>query len=210
MRAATGTAKRNGRAGILGSGFSALRAVDPILLLPSLALLGTGILFVYSSGVNSAGISVSNEWIKQIVWASSGLVLMVAFAVTNHQRYKARTPYIFLAALALLVVTLMFGAPGERRAFLAGYRRPGHPAVRVRQDRDHSVPGRLPVGDRQRRRGIAALPARPAGGGGAGGADRAAARHGHGVDLLSDLSDHGADGRGAHPPPAVRDAAGPS
>ena len=109
MRAATGAAKRSGGAGILGSGFSALRAVDPILLLPTLALVGTGILFVYSSGVNSAGVSVSNEWIKQIVWASSGLVLMVAFAVTNHQRYKARTPYIFLAALALLVVTLMFG-----------------------------------------------------------------------------------------------------
>ena len=109
MRAAGGASQRGSRARILGSGVSALRALDPILLLSSLALVATGILFVYSSGVDSAGISVSNEWIKQIVWASSGLVLMVAFAVTNHQRYKARTPYVFLTALALLVVTLMFG-----------------------------------------------------------------------------------------------------
>ena len=109
MRSAGSTAKRSAGAGILGSGFGALRAVDPILLLTSLALVATGILFVYSSGVNSAGVSVSNEWLKQIVWAASGLVLMVVFAVTNHQRFKARTPYIFLAALALLVVTLMFG-----------------------------------------------------------------------------------------------------
>ena len=103
------TAKRTARAQIFGSGFGALRALDPILLSSSLALVGAGILFVYSSGVNSAGVSVSNEWIKQIVWASSGLVLMVVFAVTNHQNYKPRTPYIFFAALALLVLTLVFG-----------------------------------------------------------------------------------------------------
>ena len=110
MRSAASTSNRSSNAGIVGSGLGALlRAVDPFLLLPSLALLGMGILFVYSSGVDSAGISVSNEWIKQIVWASTGLVLMVVFAAINHQRFKTRTPYIFLAALALLVLTLMFG-----------------------------------------------------------------------------------------------------
>ena len=86
-----------------------VRALDPILLLASLALVAIGILFVYSSGVNSAGVSVSNEWLKQIVWAGSGCALLVVFAVNNHQRYKPRTPYIFLAALALLVLTLLLG-----------------------------------------------------------------------------------------------------
>ena len=90
-------------------GVGALRALDPILLLASLALVATGILFVYSSGVNSAGESVSNEWVKQIVWAASGCVLLVVFAVNNHQRFKALTPYIFLGGLALLVLTLMLG-----------------------------------------------------------------------------------------------------
>ena len=86
-----------------------LRALDPILLLASLALVAVGILFVYSSGVNSAGESVSNEWLKQIVWAGSGCVLLALFAVNNHQKYKPRTPYVFLGALALLVLTLLLG-----------------------------------------------------------------------------------------------------
>ena len=90
-------------------GRGSLRALDPILLLASLALVAIGILFVYSSGVNSAGESVSNEWFKQIVWAGSGCVLLALFAVNNHQKYKPRTPYVFLGALALLVLTLLLG-----------------------------------------------------------------------------------------------------
>ena len=90
-------------------GRGSLRALDPILLLASLALVAVGILFVYSSGVNSAGESVSNEWLKQIVWAGSGCVLLALFAVTNHQKYKPRTPYVFLGALAILVLTLLLG-----------------------------------------------------------------------------------------------------
>ena len=90
-------------------GRGSLRALDPMLLLASLALVAIGVLFVYSSGVNSVGESVSNEWLKQIVWAGSGCVLLALFAVNNHQRYKPRTPYVFLGALALLVLTLLFG-----------------------------------------------------------------------------------------------------
>jgi len=90
-------------------GRGSLRALDPILLLASLALVAIGILFVYSSGVNSIGESVSNEWLKQIIWAGSGCVLLALFAVNNHQKYKPRTPYVFLAALALLVLTLLLG-----------------------------------------------------------------------------------------------------
>ncbi len=91
------------------SGRGSLRALDPILLLASLTLIAIGILFVYSSGVNSAGESVSNEWLKQIVWAGSGCMLLALFAVNNHQKYKPRTPYVFLGALALLVLTLLLG-----------------------------------------------------------------------------------------------------
>ena len=90
-------------------GRGSLRALDPVLLLASLALVAIGILFVYSSGVNSAGESESNEWLKQSVWAGSGCVLLALFAVNNHQKYKPRTPYIFLGALALLVLTLLMG-----------------------------------------------------------------------------------------------------
>ena len=86
-----------------------ITALDPVLLVVTAALVAIGIAFVYSSGVNSAGASVSHEWIKQLVWAGSGWVLLVVCAINNHQRYKPVTPYIFMAALALLLVTALVG-----------------------------------------------------------------------------------------------------
>ena len=41
---------------------------DYFLILVVLSLVTLGILFIYSSSVNSEGISVTNEHIKQIIW----------------------------------------------------------------------------------------------------------------------------------------------
>ena len=43
---------------------------DYLLILVVLVLVSLGILFIYSSSINSEGISVTNEYIKQIVWGS--------------------------------------------------------------------------------------------------------------------------------------------
>ncbi len=86
-----------------------LRALDPMLLIVTAALVAIGVAFVYSSGVNSAGVLVSNEWIKQLVWAGTGWILLLVFAINNHQRYKSVTPYIFMAALTVLLVTALVG-----------------------------------------------------------------------------------------------------
>jgi rod shape determining protein RodA len=87
----------------------AVRFLDFPLLLATLALLSVGVLFIYSSGVSAAGDVLSNEWLKQIVWAVSGLGLLLLFAVTNHQRFKAYTPYLYAGTLLLLLLTALLG-----------------------------------------------------------------------------------------------------
>ncbi len=88
-----------------------VRSLDFSLLAATVALLIVGVLFVYSSGVASDGTVVSNEWLKQILWGASGLGLLAIFAVTNHQRFKAYTPYVYVATLVLLLFTALIGRP---------------------------------------------------------------------------------------------------
>ena len=52
---------------------------DYFLILVVLTLVTLGILFIYSSSVNSDGVSVTNEHIKQIIWASIGFVFSILF-----------------------------------------------------------------------------------------------------------------------------------
>ena len=50
---------------------------DFILFFSVIVLVTIGICFIYSSGIDSSGVNVSNEFIKQIVFASSGIILML-------------------------------------------------------------------------------------------------------------------------------------
>lgn len=54
-----------------------LERFDFILILSVLILVGLGVAFIYSSGINSSRILVTNEHIKQIIWAGIGLVFMI-------------------------------------------------------------------------------------------------------------------------------------
>ena len=88
-----------------------IRSLDFLLLAATVALLIVGVLFVYSSSVASDGTVVSNEWLKQTLWGASGLGLLEVFTVTNHQRFKAYTPYVYVATLVLLLFTALVGRP---------------------------------------------------------------------------------------------------
>ncbi len=68
-----------------------------------------GILFIYSSGVDSSGVSVANEYIKQIVWVSVGLVVFFLTALVDYRKFKDFSPWIFLIAMILLLYTVFFG-----------------------------------------------------------------------------------------------------
>jgi len=82
---------------------------DYVLFLSVILLTSIGISFIYSSGVNSDGISLSNEYIKQIVWGVTGIVLMLVVTLTDYRRYADRTFLFFVVAMVLLVYTRIFG-----------------------------------------------------------------------------------------------------
>ena len=74
-------------------------------------LLVVGVLFIYSSGVTSDGISFSSEWIRQLVWVGLGIVLLIVTATFDYGRLRDVALYMWLGLLALLILTF---AVGER------------------------------------------------------------------------------------------------
>ena len=82
---------------------------DFALCFSVLALTVTGILFIYSSGVNSSGVSVSNEYLKQILWAVSGFAILLYISVNDYRRIADRTLLLFVVTVAVLVYTRIFG-----------------------------------------------------------------------------------------------------
>jgi len=82
--------------------------IDFLLLFASLALVTVGVLFIYSSGLNTDRVLVSNEYIRQIVWASAGLILALALALLNYRRMYDFSVYLYLGTILLLIVTLFF------------------------------------------------------------------------------------------------------
>ena len=84
-------------------------AFDYVLLFCVIALTAAGIAFIYSSAINSDGILVTNEYVKQTVWASVGIVLIVITALYDYRK-TMRYAYILYAVLApVLLYTVAFG-----------------------------------------------------------------------------------------------------
>jgi rod shape determining protein RodA len=84
-------------------------SIDYLLLLPVLILLVLGVLFIYSSGVNSSGVLVSGEYIRQIIWAVAGLAVAFALSMVNYRRFYNFSIYIYILSLLPLLYTLVFG-----------------------------------------------------------------------------------------------------
>lgn len=86
-----------------------LQLFDYVLLFCVISLITMGILFIYSSGINSEGINTSNEYIKQIVWAGVGLVLMFVVALLDFRRIDRYVPYLYGFLVFILLYTRIFG-----------------------------------------------------------------------------------------------------
>jgi rod shape determining protein RodA len=86
-----------------------LGEIDLPLLGATLALVVIGIFSIYSSGVTANGIVVSNEYVKQIVWAALGIVLMVFVAFLDHNRMKDYSFFVYLFFLFALLYTNIGG-----------------------------------------------------------------------------------------------------
>lgn len=83
---------------------------DYLLFFPVVILITIGICFIYSSGFNEYGTNVSNEYIKQIIFASTGLLLLIFFSIIDYRKYRNFMLYLFLGLLLVLVYTMFFGA----------------------------------------------------------------------------------------------------
>ena len=92
--------------------------VDYLLLLPVVILLVVGILFIYSSGITSAGIQVSSEYLRQIVWASAGLGIALVLSLVNYRRFYNLSMYIYLISLLPLMYTVLFGRVAQAARWL--------------------------------------------------------------------------------------------
>jgi rod shape determining protein RodA len=83
--------------------------IDLLLLFATVARVVFGILFIYSSGITSEGILISDEYIRQIVWASAGIVFALVISMFNYKRIYDLYIYLYLITLVLLVYTFVFG-----------------------------------------------------------------------------------------------------
>ena len=80
---------------------------DYLLLGCMLILVSLGVAFIYSSGVNSDGVLVTNEYIKQLIWAGVGLVFMVGFTLFDYRKIERVALWLFLGIIFLLIITLV-------------------------------------------------------------------------------------------------------
>lgn len=93
----------------MSEGRRSLLNFDIFLLLGTAVLLTVGILFVYSSSIDSAGVRTNNEYLRQIVWATTGIALLLVVAFLDYRIIERLAPWLYLAGLVLLLLTLAFG-----------------------------------------------------------------------------------------------------
>ena len=86
-----------------------LKSFDYFLCLCVLVLVTIGILFIYSSGINSEGINVSREYVKQIIWASIGVVLMILMTAYDYRHFSRYVQYMYGFLCLVLIYTRIFG-----------------------------------------------------------------------------------------------------
>ena len=88
---------------------SSIFGFDFFLFIAIQLLMITGIFFIYSSGVNSNGVVVSDEYIKQIVWVISGNIILLVVAFLDYKTFKGLAPWLYMFMIVLLVLTALFG-----------------------------------------------------------------------------------------------------
>ena len=109
-------------------GFSPRRAVASILqvkrppedqwiLLPSLLLIGLGVLMVFSSSALNALISTDDAYgmgMRQMLFAGMGIGALTILSSIDYRRWRPLATPLFVASIALLILVLIPGVPTEQ------------------------------------------------------------------------------------------------
>jgi len=93
----------------MGESKPSLFGFDFLLFFVMLALMAIGVLFIYSSGVNSVGELTSEEYIQQIIWIAGALILYFVVQIPQYRNFEKWAFTIYFLNILLLIVTLMFG-----------------------------------------------------------------------------------------------------
>ena len=91
-----------------------LLQIDYFLLLSSLILVVFGIFFIYSSGISIEGVSLSNEYRRQIIWAGFSLVVALVISFFNYRKVYNLSIWFYLSTIVLLLLTLAIDTGGSR------------------------------------------------------------------------------------------------
>jgi rod shape determining protein RodA len=86
-----------------------LSGMDFSLLIANIALTALGILFIFSANVSSDGRILSDEYLRQALFATIGLLLLLVIASLDIDFFKEYALWIYLSLIALVVYTLFFG-----------------------------------------------------------------------------------------------------
>jgi len=83
--------------------------IDLAVFFSMLTLMIIGVLFIYSSGVTATGILISNEYIYQIVWIISGLIIFFLVMFYDYLIIRKWSLYIYFGFIIILIFTLLIG-----------------------------------------------------------------------------------------------------
>lgn len=87
-----------------------LSRIDFLMLISVFFLMFLGVAFIYSSGISSTGINVSNEYQKQLIRIISGLFILLFFSIYDIEKIKNFAIPIYLTLLAILIYTRINGS----------------------------------------------------------------------------------------------------
>ncbi|MBQ0161768.1 MAG: rod shape-determining protein RodA [Treponema sp.] len=89
--------------------FNVLAAIDYIVLICVICLTLIGIAFIYSSAIDRDGVLTNSNYIKQIIWGITGIILMIFFACYDYRKMERYIPYVFYFSCLVLLYTCFFG-----------------------------------------------------------------------------------------------------
>ena len=84
-----------------------VRRLNIPILAAMLALLGIGIVFIYSAAYGMSGASGSRLYEKQIGWAALGFVFFLFFAMTDYHHLTRYAWLLYIVGLVLLVLVFV-------------------------------------------------------------------------------------------------------
>ena len=86
-----------------------VKSIDWFVILAVMVLMTIGVLFIYSSGINSSGELVSTEYVRQIVWVFSGIILILSATMIEPKRLPDYTALIYSLNMLMLIYTKFLG-----------------------------------------------------------------------------------------------------